>query len=121
MLIKRREDSSTKINLSAFEIVETKLKRNSLKKRPTNMQKKISKQIKKDNYSSSSDDSDHNLEDKKNYSSEDEESQTNKVSDVKEEENMENNNSWEDDGYFAQVPMPLHKYIDDFFDPLGDG
>ena len=120
MLSKRSMASLTKRNPSAFEIVESELKKNSSKKRPARTQKTKSKQMKKDNYSSSSDDSDHDLEDQKNYISEDKESQTNKISDV-EEENIENQESREDNGYFSQVPIPLHKYIKNFFDPLGDG
>jgi hypothetical protein len=142
---KKTATTSTKQNPSAFEVVESNLKKKSASmKRTSTTQRKNSKRMKHDDPSSNehedcsidgSNNSDYDETDAKyqNKATDDAddaagvEGDTWNYDDNTEsapEDNQKDKNNAKKSGnkhYFSQIPLYLHKYVKDLFDPLGDG
>ncbi|PLW40710.1 hypothetical protein PCANC_14451 [Puccinia coronata f. sp. avenae] len=132
-LSKKSGVTSTKRNPSAFEIVESKLKKKNLQmKSASTIQRKKTKRVKRDSDTTSedeelidpSDKSDDEDEDIVNETNKEEDSPNNQklVSPTGDGQNKEpaNEAQIEDHPFFSQVLAFLQKYVTELFDPPGD-
>ncbi|PLW27527.1 hypothetical protein PCASD_16259 [Puccinia coronata f. sp. avenae] len=134
-LNKKIATTSTKQNPSAFEVVESDLKKQStLKKRSSTTQRTKSKQMKCENLGSKvSDKNDYNndhaeyaIEETNGEESKDDDGVDSKAgSDDEGKEEIcvkkEIDTKQSGNNNYSQIPTYLHKYVKNLFDPLGNG